>query len=446
MRSFVRLLSFIAALAAGQSLVASEPSTNAVSQGDSKQQVVSEGVGVDVESARKDACRNAVRQALGAIVDAKTIVENDRLITDNVVVSSDGYVEEFRPLKDGETRQPNGLWRVRILATVRTGKLETALRDVGVPASSVIVPDPPSLLGRVITASDRTENASALWHATARGYPASCFQAQALPLTESQLEPRDDFVKCAVRVRVSARPTDYEEFAKRAINAFESQPIIASGRWQTEPVPNMFNTNNLSRRDPRSIVESMFSGDFGSTLVASFDKQNESSLIQLGCPNRLFPNQAATDLPWYGPALDHWGRHQKALLHVAIASRGPAPCEMVWFLLDRSAKDSLPQQPTGSPRSVVCSVAFKNARNAVVANSDVLMNNLGGVAAEWFVNGKAHERIVYLPGWSSRCRKDAAAFGSECLFTVPVSVPAHAFEPGLRIECSLKNLSQPAVP
>ena len=59
------------------------------------QEVVAEGVGTTADEAIKDAFRNAVRQVVGAVVDAETLVKNDELIDDKVLTYSDGFIKGY---------------------------------------------------------------------------------------------------------------------------------------------------------------------------------------------------------------------------------------------------------------------------------------------------------------------------------------------------------------
>src|SRR5712692_9942416 len=58
--------------------------------------VVAEGVGQTAEDARKDAFRNAVRQAVGALIDAETLVQNDQVIKDEVLTYSNALVKSYK--------------------------------------------------------------------------------------------------------------------------------------------------------------------------------------------------------------------------------------------------------------------------------------------------------------------------------------------------------------
>ena len=55
--------------------------------------VVATGIGKDRDEALKSALRAAVEQAVGVLVDAETLVTNDKLVTDKILTFSDGFVQ-----------------------------------------------------------------------------------------------------------------------------------------------------------------------------------------------------------------------------------------------------------------------------------------------------------------------------------------------------------------
>ena len=63
------------------------------------QEVVGEGVGTSADLALKDAFRNAVRQVVGAYVDAETLVKNDELVEDKILTYSNGFIKTFSEIE-----------------------------------------------------------------------------------------------------------------------------------------------------------------------------------------------------------------------------------------------------------------------------------------------------------------------------------------------------------
>ena len=89
-------------------------------------QVVASGVGIDEDKATQNALSNAIEQAIGVMVDAQTLVENDEIVSDKVLTFSRGFIDEFSVVKRW---QADGLHRVRIRARVSAGKLSDKLTD-----------------------------------------------------------------------------------------------------------------------------------------------------------------------------------------------------------------------------------------------------------------------------------------------------------------------------
>ena len=89
--------------------------------------VVATGLGVDQDGAVKNALRAAVEQAVGTIIDSKTVVENDELIGDKILSHSGGYVQKYDIL--GEPKSEGGLIKVRIEAEVKQMALRSKLAE-----------------------------------------------------------------------------------------------------------------------------------------------------------------------------------------------------------------------------------------------------------------------------------------------------------------------------
>jgi hypothetical protein len=90
-------------------------------------EVVATGVGETAALALKAAQQAAVEQAVGLLVDAETIVQNDALITDQILTASNGFIERYQILT---TKKDGALTKVRIQAVVRSGKLAERLAAI----------------------------------------------------------------------------------------------------------------------------------------------------------------------------------------------------------------------------------------------------------------------------------------------------------------------------
>lgn len=85
-------------------------------------------------AALKDAFRNAVEQALGGQVKSETLVQDARLISDRILIKSEGYVKKWHVLKE---TQEDGALRIEIAAFVSRGDLNKALFMNGIDVEHV---------------------------------------------------------------------------------------------------------------------------------------------------------------------------------------------------------------------------------------------------------------------------------------------------------------------
>jgi hypothetical protein len=92
--------------------------------------VIAEGVGLTAAEAREDACRNAVRQVVGVVVQAETLVQDDEVVSDKVFASSNGLVKEYEEISK---KQKDGLVLVKISAVVQRPGAEGESSRVGNP-------------------------------------------------------------------------------------------------------------------------------------------------------------------------------------------------------------------------------------------------------------------------------------------------------------------------
>lgn len=175
--------------------------------------IVSEGVGTDVEAAKLDAYRNAVRQAVGAYVDATTIVANDKLITDEIVALSGAYVSTAEVLPDS-VRKDGPFTRIRVKVQVETGRVLTALQDRKIKTTQeAVAVDATSLLAELDTKADRLGSAERLLGKLFTDYPQKCFRAVIVGQPTPARQDGDN-VEIRIRLRIESDPEATGEFHK----------------------------------------------------------------------------------------------------------------------------------------------------------------------------------------------------------------------------------------
>lgn len=80
------------------------------------------------DNAIQDALRKAVEQAVGTMVASETLVENFQVVRDNIYNKSQGYVKEYKVVKESPQKD---LYSVTISATVSTENLKNDLGALG---------------------------------------------------------------------------------------------------------------------------------------------------------------------------------------------------------------------------------------------------------------------------------------------------------------------------
>jgi len=98
--------------------------------------IEAEGAGVVInndmalarDNAINDSLRKAVEQAVGTIISSETVVENFVVINDSIYSKSQGYIQNYRILKENVS---DNLYRVKIRATVSLGSIKNDLQALG---------------------------------------------------------------------------------------------------------------------------------------------------------------------------------------------------------------------------------------------------------------------------------------------------------------------------
>ena len=137
MTMLIRLLCVTFVLA-GLELLAQETAAPAI-QGSASagkgvptmQELQATGAGATEDEAFKQAVVDAVRQVVGTLVSAENVINNDRVIKDEVLTLSDGFVEKV--LSQDKAKLDDGTWQVKLKCIVRKGQLFGKLQKANVP-------------------------------------------------------------------------------------------------------------------------------------------------------------------------------------------------------------------------------------------------------------------------------------------------------------------------
>ena len=150
------LLTVSLALSGTRNFAQDAPKASSSSAGISE--VIAEGAGATPDEALKDAFRNAVRQVVGAVVDAETLIKNDEVIDDQILTYSDGFVKKFDEVA-GSKKSVGGLHRVKIKAQVERRSVIAKLKSAKVTVKDL---DGKGLFAEAVTSAEAEENSTKL--------------------------------------------------------------------------------------------------------------------------------------------------------------------------------------------------------------------------------------------------------------------------------------------
>lgn len=161
--------------------------------------VTVKGVGINAEEALLSAFRNAVQQVVGVIVDAETLIKNEKVVKDEILDFSNGFVEKFEKIKEG--RNDDGLYEVTIWATVKHRQLIEKLKQAKVVSFKV---DGQSLFGATTSRMETAGRGAALLKKGLEdlGLPESLVTARVINQKPKVLAENDDAILSEWIIRI----------------------------------------------------------------------------------------------------------------------------------------------------------------------------------------------------------------------------------------------------
>jgi hypothetical protein len=119
--------------------------------------VIVEGVGKTEASAKKAAYKEAVAKVVGVLIDSSTLVKNDKIISEELLEYSGGFVKNAEVLST--KTDDEGLVRVKVKCLIEKAQVKRKLEDMKV---LVVKVDGASLAAREMTQEDMRKNAATL--------------------------------------------------------------------------------------------------------------------------------------------------------------------------------------------------------------------------------------------------------------------------------------------
>lgn len=176
--------------------------------------VVATGYGTTVREATKAAFRSAVEQVVGTMVDATTLVENDKLIEEEILTYSTGMIATAKAIGEPK-KSPDGIYTVKVKASVKKNLLQEKLRATS--AVNVAL-DGTDLFARMTAAKDNLADAEAMIKSVLAKHK-DCVVAETIPGKNGKspidLDPKTGEVFVNVRVRIDQ--AKYTQFANEVV-------------------------------------------------------------------------------------------------------------------------------------------------------------------------------------------------------------------------------------
>lgn len=174
--------------------------------------VEAKGQGESVEAAKADAARNAIKKAVGELVGAETLVENDELVKDKILTLSNAMIEKadygnVKPIGDG-------LFEVPVTAVVKKGQLNKKLEDIGI-AKGAVKGD--SLAAALFTGKERIANAEKFFAERLKDFPGNVVEAVMLTKDDGtpDVEVDSDTGHVFANVGLGVNMANYAEWTKQ---------------------------------------------------------------------------------------------------------------------------------------------------------------------------------------------------------------------------------------
>jgi ribosomal protein S8 len=220
-------------------------------------EVVAEGIGLTPEDALKNAFSRAVESAIGVLVDSTTVVKNDKLIRDEVLTLSNGYIQSYDELSRDKQR---GLTSVRIKAQVKVEPLVSRLRELSITGKRKV--DGASLAAEYTTKKRRSTDAKSMLQEVTRRFPVSVLSIKAGKPRVGEDGSGD--VMLTVPVTVTVDPDKYRDFdtgfrrvlktlARREQKQYQLEPIhlqsFGAGRVEVENIGRLASHSGFAVSD-----------------------------------------------------------------------------------------------------------------------------------------------------------------------------------------------------
>jgi hypothetical protein len=221
--------------------------------------VVAEGVGTTRQEAVSDAGRNAARQVLGAMLDADTLVREDKVIDENVLAKSDGIIGSGCELF--EEKEAGGLVRVKIKANIQRDALVVRLNANNIAMRTI---DGKSLAAEASDKLESNARASDLLQKALATYPAEILIAEVKGKPTIAHENNGN-IAMKFELTVQGDMDKYDQWQKRAIPLLEQLATKSGEKFvKASVIQDSYLTTALS-----NVLVNEYSDDAGKRRILS---------------------------------------------------------------------------------------------------------------------------------------------------------------------------------
>lgn len=240
--------------------------------------VVATGYGTTVREAYKAALRSAVEQVVGTMIDATTLVENDKLIEDEILSYSAGMIATAKAVGEPK-KSADGIYAVKVKASVKKSQLQEKLRATS--AVNVAL-DGADLFARMTAAKDNLADAEAMIKSVLAKHK-DCVVAEAIPGKNGKspidLDPKTGEIFANVRVRIDqAKYTQFVNEVVEKIGPLAKKKLKLTSKGNGDRyIPNGYFAFSWPHKDFRFLIMTSFRT--GSAIAFQLDKNILNAIV-----------------------------------------------------------------------------------------------------------------------------------------------------------------------
>ena len=320
------------------------------------QEVVGEGVGASSDLALKDAFRNAVRQVVGAYVDAETLVKNDELVEDKILTYSNGFIKTFSEI-EGSKKVQGGIYRVKIKAVVETGSVIAKLKASNISIKEV---DGKGLFAEVVSKMDSEKDAAALLKKSFEGFSNSImsFSVEGKP---NVLDKNEKFATVEIPIKIEVNMDSFKAYVKK-MDVILSKMAVVTKEFQIDLIArnNGYVVLNRNGNFSRNYKQDLLKTDF-------FAKQLERKIHYSNLE------------PYHSELIDNLKKNKIAgkYFHVLILNThqnvSGTEFKFKYFVLNKSLSEKFIETYFSEKTTTNLKLTFLNGEKEVVADKEFLV-------------------------------------------------------------------------